>query len=75
MKPQPGYGFDSYKGSGKLKNKVVFPMAVHHHNATQSNSFVSQCCPVINSIKANYDCSQFGSSGHSSTSGSFDHWR
>ncbi len=33
LQPQPDYGFDSYKGSGKLKNKVGVPMEVHHHKS------------------------------------------
>jgi hypothetical protein len=41
MKPQPDYGLDSYKGSGKLKNKVGDPMTVHsHQKANQSNNVV-----------------------------------
>ncbi len=34
MDPKPDYGYDSYRGTGKLKNKV------HKH----STSYVTDCC-------------------------------
>ena len=44
MKPQPDYGFDSYKGSGKLKNKVGAPITIHFH---QKHESIQYCCSSV----------------------------
>lgn len=45
MDPKPDYGYDSYKGSGKLKGKVRVPMALRHYTTVLSRHALCKSTP------------------------------